>query len=80
MLTNCERAPLFLIGKDSRGRWVAQKQHGKNPVGRGLHQDTRPRRAIVDIAGLSHSLTHRDPTSIRSAIPQAGAAARSLPT
>ena len=29
MVTKSEHTPLFLIGKDSRGRWVAQKQHGK---------------------------------------------------
>jgi hypothetical protein len=23
-----ERTPVFQIGKDSRGRWVAQKKHG----------------------------------------------------
>ena len=28
MVTKSKTAPLFLVGKDSRGRWVAQKQHG----------------------------------------------------
>jgi hypothetical protein len=28
MATTSERNSLFLIGTDSRGRWVAQKKHG----------------------------------------------------
>jgi len=28
MVTKSKATPLFLVGKDSRGRWVAQKQHG----------------------------------------------------
>jgi len=28
MHMNAEKAPLFLIGKNSRGQWVAQKKHG----------------------------------------------------
>lgn len=29
MVTKLKTVPVFLVGKDSRGRWVAQKQHGK---------------------------------------------------
>jgi hypothetical protein len=28
MVTKSKTVPVFLVGKDSRGRWVAQKQHG----------------------------------------------------
>ena len=28
MVTKSKQTPTFLVGKDSRGRWVAQKQHG----------------------------------------------------
>ena len=30
MVTKLRTVPVFLVGKDSRGRWVAQKQHGKS--------------------------------------------------
>jgi hypothetical protein len=29
MVTESNTAPIFLVGRDSRGRWVAQKQHGR---------------------------------------------------
>jgi hypothetical protein len=28
MVTKSKTMPVFLVGKDSRGRWVAQKQYG----------------------------------------------------
>ena len=61
MLTNGERAPLFLIGKDSRGRWVAQKQHGKTgglfvnheaAVKFALLENGRRRDAVVTVPGV----------------------------
>jgi hypothetical protein len=53
--------PLFLVGKDSRGRWVAQKQHGRTgglfvnreaAVKFALFENGRRPEAIVTVPGV----------------------------
>ena len=59
MATNS--TPLFLIGKDSRGRWVAQKQHGltgglfvnrEAAVKFALFENGRRPEAVVTVPGV----------------------------
>jgi hypothetical protein len=61
MTTKSKTAPLFLIGKDSRGRWVAQKQHGltgglfvnrEAAVKFALFENGRRPEAVVAVPGV----------------------------
>jgi hypothetical protein len=59
MATNT--TPLFLVGKDARGRWVAQKQHGKTgglfvnreaAIKFAMFENGRHPEAIVTVPGV----------------------------
>jgi len=60
-MTKINTTPLFLVGKDSLGRWVAQKQHGKTgglfatraaAIKFALFENGRRPDAIVSVPGV----------------------------
>jgi len=60
-MTKINTTPLFLVGKDSHGRWVAQKQHGKTgglfatraaAIKFALFENGRRPEAIVSVPGV----------------------------
>ena len=61
MVTKSKSVPLFLVGKDSRGRWVAQKKHGLTgglfatrdaAVKFALFENGRRPEAVINVPGV----------------------------
>jgi hypothetical protein len=60
-MTKINTTPLFLVGKDSHGRWVAQKQHGSTgglfatraaAIKFAMFENGRRPEAIVTVPGV----------------------------